>query len=53
MFWGCFSYNYKGPCHIWQKEIAKEKKESGRAIKQLNKEREPEAKAAWELETGL
>lgn len=26
MFWGCFSYDYKGPCHYWKSEIAKEKK---------------------------
>jgi hypothetical protein len=26
MFWGCFSYNKKGPCHIWQEETAAEKK---------------------------
>ena len=27
MFWGCFSYNKKGPFHIWRNETAKEKKE--------------------------
>ena len=53
MFWGCFSYDYKGPCHIWKAETATEKKESVTAINKLNKEREPEAKAAWELSTNL
>ena len=28
MFWGCFSYDKKGPCHIWEEETAKEKKEA-------------------------
>jgi transposase len=23
MFWGCFSYDKKGPCHIWKSETAK------------------------------
>ena len=53
MFWGCFSYNFKGPCHIWEKETAKEKKESEKAIHLMNKQREPEARAAWEIETSL
>lgn len=26
MFWECFSWDYKGPCHCWKKETAKEKK---------------------------
>ena len=26
MFWGCYSYDRKGPCHIWTPETAQEKK---------------------------
>ena len=25
MFWGCFSYDYKGPCHIYYKETEEQK----------------------------
>ena len=53
MFWGCFSYNFKGPCHIWQKETVQERKDSEKAIHLMNKQREPEAKAAWEVQSGL
>jgi len=28
MFWGCFSYNKKGPCHVWRPETAKQKKDA-------------------------
>ena len=41
MFWGSFSYDFKGPCHIWQKETDKEKKEAFKAIEKMNQEREP------------
>jgi hypothetical protein len=51
MFWGCFSYDQKGPCHIWQKETAKEHKEAEERINELNKELEPICREAWELET--
>ena len=32
MFWGCFSYDYKGPCHVWTKETATEKKKRKRTL---------------------
>ena len=41
MFWGSFSWDYKGPCYIWEKETGKEKKESAAAIEQLSAELEP------------
>jgi len=28
MFWGCFSYDLKGPCYIWEEEILAEKKKA-------------------------
>ena len=31
MFWGCFSYDKKGSCHIWKTETKKEKKEKKEA----------------------
>jgi hypothetical protein len=53
MFWGSFTYNSIGPCHIWQPEIAVQKKVTKEEISQLNSELEPLAKAKWELNTGL
>ena len=51
MFWGCFSYDKKGPCHIWQTETAKEKKEAQKAIDQWNRANEERLKAEWQLKT--
>jgi transposase len=50
MFWGCFSYDKKGPMHIWKKETAAEKKEAKAFIDKLNAALEPLAKAKWERE---
>ena len=52
MFWGCFSYNKKGPCHIWQLEIAAERKKAQAAIDKLNEELKPHMQQEWELNTG-
>ena len=43
MFWGCFSYNYKGPCHIYYRETAEQKVNYEAQIQRLNDE-EIEAK---------
>ena len=51
MFWECFSYNKKGPCHVWKDETAAEKKECTDNIAAINKVLEPEARLAWKLET--
>jgi hypothetical protein len=53
MFWGCFSYDKKGPCHIWEEETAKEKKEAMKWLEAKNEELEPLRREAWELETAL
>ena len=53
MFWGCFSYNKKGPCHIWQPETAAERKKAQAVIDKLNKELEPRMREEWELNTGI
>jgi hypothetical protein len=45
MFWGSFSYDKKGPCHVFSKETAKEKKEAKKKIEKLNEERESRCKA--------
>ena len=53
MFWGSYSYDYKGPCHCWSTEIAKEKKYANRVIEKMNEEIEPMMKEKWELENGV
>ena len=52
MFWGCFSYDSKGPCFIWEAdETPAEKAEAKKAIEQMNNEREPRLRCEWELTT--
>jgi len=53
MFWGSFSYDRKGPCHIYQKETNAERKAANKQIEKLNKELEPIKKAKWELNTAM
>jgi len=53
MFWGCFSYNKKGPCHIWKLETAAERKAADKHLIEVNAELEPYLKGQWELETGM
>ena len=53
MFWGCFSYHFKGPCYIWEAETAAERKQSEQQLAALNKAREPALRESWELTTGL
>jgi hypothetical protein len=44
MFWSCFSYQEKGPCHIWEDETSKEKKEAKEWMDRMNALLEPECK---------
>jgi transposase len=50
MFWGCFSWDKKGPCHIWKAETKAQRKENDKLLEKLNIELEPSLKAQWELE---
>jgi hypothetical protein len=50
MFWGAIAYNWKGPCHIWTKESAEEKKENDQLAAYLRAEAMPAALKAWEAE---
>ena len=36
MFWGCFSFDKKRPCHIWKTETAQEKKDAQKEIDEWN-----------------
>jgi hypothetical protein len=38
MFWGCFSYDKKGPCHIYMPETAQDKRLTEKKIEKLNQE---------------
>jgi transposase len=49
MFWGCFSWDKKGPCYIWTKETAQQRQEAEKELTDLNIALEPELKAKWEL----
>jgi hypothetical protein len=51
MFWGCFTWDSKGPCHIYKEETAAEKKAALKAIEELNTKLEPILKEQWELNT--
>ncbi len=50
MFWESFSYNKKGPCHVWEKEIIEEKKERKANLDARNKKNEKRDKRKWEKE---
>jgi Transposase len=53
MFWGCFSWDKKGPYHIWKKETAQERKQADEELLQLNIALEPQFKTEWELNNGM
>ena len=53
MFWGCFSYDKKGPFHCWLPETKQEKEEAERTIEKMNEEFEPIFRKEWELQTGI
>lgn len=53
MFWGCFSYDQKGPCHCWTPETAAEKRTAEEEIAKMNEALEPEARHQWELATAI
>ena len=50
MFWGCFCWDKKGPCHIWTKETPIERKETEKELEELNITLEPTLKRTWETE---
>ena len=53
MFWGSFSYEKKGPMHIWMPETTQEHRAAEKELESLNAFREPELKAQWELYTSM
>lgn len=53
MWWSCFSYDHKGPHHIWKEETAAEKATAKAEIDAWNAREEPACKAEWELNTAM
>ena len=53
MFWGSFSYDKKGPCHIWLPESAQDKKIAEKELALINQRNEAACREEWELTTGL
>ena len=49
MFQGCFSWDKKGPYHIWKLEIRIERKENDKELAAINTELEPILKEQQEL----
>jgi hypothetical protein len=49
MVWGCFSYDMKGPLHIFKPETSQQKKQAEQEIELLNEQLEPQYRAEWEL----
>jgi transposase len=48
MFWGCFSYEKRGPCHIWEKETVQQKKDRKADLDTRNSLIEKANKQKWE-----
>jgi hypothetical protein len=48
MFWEAFSFNKKGPCHVWEKETAEEKRERKANLDTRNSLIEKANKQKWE-----
>jgi transposase len=53
MFWGCFTYDKKGPFHIWKAETAAQKKAAQAELDAKNAAIEAENREIWELETAM
>ncbi len=52
-FWGCFTYDEKGACHIFRPETAQEKKIAEEVLKEINTRNEPLCRARWEAAQAL
>lgn len=53
MFWGCFTYDKKGPFHCWAPESAKDRREAEKKLDDMNRELEPIMKEQWEVTNGM
>ena len=53
MWWSCFSYDRKGPYHIWETQTATEKATMEEDLAQRNKDCFEKHKREWELADGM
>ena len=53
MWWSCFTYEKKGPFHIWEDETKEEKQACIKDLEARNAARYEEDKINWELENGI
>jgi transposase len=53
IWWSCFTWDIKGPYHIWEKETVAERKAIEVDLKARNAERYESDKAKWELEYAM
>jgi hypothetical protein len=53
MFWDCFSYDLKGPCHLWENETEAEKAAAQAELDALNRDNEAKCRQEWELVKGI
>jgi hypothetical protein len=53
MWWSCFSYDEKGPYHIWEDETPKQKKEAKKWMDEMNARLMPKCKLEWEIDMGM
>lgn len=53
MFWGCFSYDHKGPCYTWPRETKKMTDAYREIIDSYNAKHKEEAQQAWELDNTM
>jgi hypothetical protein len=49
MWWSCFSYDEKGPYHIWEDETPAEKQMRKADLAAQNAERYEKDKGEWEM----
>ena len=53
MWWSAFSYDKKGPFHIWEEETKEERGACARDLAERNAARYENDKVNWELENGI
>jgi len=53
MFWACFSWDHKGPCHVWTRETTQERREAEKELAELNNALHDQLKMEWELQTAM
>lgn len=50
MFWACFTYDHKGPCHIYYPETLEQIAENEERMEQINTEILEECRAEFEAQ---